>query len=313
MSITLRLAILMMKWGNQYARFGARTCNTPSFIKPQGDQISVATMRAFDDGPSFFQRFDGTFHARDLIAQDVLDIGSGCGGRTAYYLVHGNPHLIVGLDISTLRASIAQRSVAQLCGDRRVCFVAGVGETLPLQDASFDFVLSYDVFEHVENLNQVLQECYRVLRPGGRLCALFPPYYGPRAHHLDFITTMPFLHHLFSPSTLVQAANAILQEQPTLRDCPLPQPGRSYLGREVLPRLNGTTGRDFRRIVEELPFEVEQLTFVPFGWGRGGLARRMVYKLCKAMLYLPVPFQRDIFVSTIRCILKKPESDRGLC
>ena len=307
MSVVSRLAILLMKWGNRHSRFGAQVCNTPDLIKPQNEQISIATKRAFDDGHSFFQRFDGTFHAQDLTAKDVLDIGSGCGGRTAYYFLHGNPRSIVGLDISTLRASIAQRSVKQLCGDSRICFVVGVGEDLPFQDASFDFLLSYDVFEHVENLYQVLQECYRVLRPRGTLCALFPPYYGPRAHHLDYITTLPFLHHLFSPSVLVQAANRILQEQPSLRDCPLPNPERSYLGREVLPRLNGTTWRDFRRIVEDLPFEVEQMTLVPFGWGEGGIAKRIVHMFCKALLTLPLPFQQDLFASTMRCILRKRE------
>lgn len=311
MDITLRLAMLFMKLGNKHADFGAQVCNTPSFIKPQNDQISPATQRAFDDGDSFFQRFDETFTAQHLFAKDVLDIGSGCGGRTAYYLLHGNPHSIVGLDISTLRAGIAQQSVKPLCDERRISFVVGVGEDLPFQDESFDFVLSYDVFEHVENLQQVLQECYRILRPGGHLCALFPPYYGPRAHHLDFITTLPFLHHIFSPSVLVEAANRILEEQPALRDSPLPTPGRSYLGRQVLPRLNGTTERDFREIVEKLPFEVEQMTLVPFGWGSGGFAKRTVHLLCKAMLRLPVPFQRDVFVSTIRCILKKPESVRA--
>lgn len=311
MDITLRLATLLMKWGNKHSGFGGQVLNTPSFIKPQNAQISVATQRAFDDGDSFFQRFEGTFTAQHLHAKEVLDIGSGCGGRTAYYLLHGNPHLIVGLDISTLRASIAQHSIKPLCDEKRISFVVGVGEDLPFQEASFDFVLSYDVFEHVENLPQVLQECYRILKPGGQLCALFPPYYGPRAHHLDFITTLPFLHHVFSPSILVEAANRILLEQPTLRDCPLPNPERSYLGRQVLPRLNGTTVRDFREIVENLPFEVEQLTLVPFGWGHGGVAKRLVHRFCKAMLRLPVRFQRDVFVGTIRCILKKPESVRA--
>lgn len=311
MGFSLRLAILLMKWGSRHSRFCAQDCFTPSFIKPHKDQISIATKRAFDDGPSFFQRFDGTFYERDLATKDLLDIGSGCGGRTAYYLLHGNPRSIIGLDISTLRASIAQHSTEQLCGDSRICFAVGLGEALPFQNESFDLLLSYDVFEHVEDLYQVLQECYRVLRPGGRLYALFPPYYGPRAHHLDFITTLPFLHHVFSPSVLVEATNRILQEQPWLRDCALPRPERSYLGRVVLPRLNGTTARDFLRVVERLPFEVEQMTLVPFGWGNGGLAKRTVHMFCKVMLRLPLPFTRDVFVSTIRCILKKQESVRA--
>jgi|SRR5712692_6718145 len=305
MGVRLRLATLLMKYGNRHSRFCGHDCNTPSFIQPHDDQPSIATRRAFDDGPSFFQRFDGTLSPRDFSSEDLLDIGSGCGGRTAYYLRYGNPRSIVGLDISELRSSIARRSTDLLCADSRICFTVGVGEHLPFRDESFSAIVSYDVFEHVNDLDCVLEECFRVLRPGGRLYSLFPPYYGPRAHHLDFITTLPFLHHVFAPSVLVEAANRILQEQPSLRDTPLPRPGRSYLGREVLPRLNGTTERDFRRIISKLPFEVEQMRLVPFGWGPGGLVRRAVRLFCGAMLRLPVPFTRDIFTSTIRCVLKK--------
>ena len=308
MRLALRLAISLMKFGNRHSRFGAQECYTPDFIQPQDGQISVATRRAFDDGASFFQRFEGTLSIKQLSSKDVLDIGSGCGGRTAYYLTHGNPRSIIGLDISPLRASVARRSVERLCNDQRICFAVGVGEQLPFKDQSFDVLLSYDVFEHVDDLSCVLRECYRVLKPGGHLYAVFPPYYGPRAHHLDFITTLPFLHHIFSPSVLVQAANSILEEQPGLRDQPLPAPKRSYLGRKVLPRLNGTTARDFRKLIDKLPFEIEQLKLVPFGSGNGDIAKRAARALSSVMLALPAPFTRDPFVSAIRCVLKRPES-----
>lgn len=41
--------------------------------------------------------------------------------------------------------------------------------TLPVQDASFDALLSTQVLEHVEDPALYLSECARVLRPGGRL------------------------------------------------------------------------------------------------------------------------------------------------
>jgi SAM-dependent methyltransferase len=305
MNVAVRLAIFLMRWGNRHPPFTGQDCYTPSFIKAPDSQVSVATRRAFDDGGSFFQRFEGKLRIQDLAGEEVLDIGSGCGGRTAYYLLHGNPNSVVGLDISTLRAGVARQSVRQLCDDGRIYFAVGLGERLPFEDESFDLILSYDVFEHVQNLPDVLRECHRVLKPGGRLCALFPPYYGPRAHHLDFITTLPFLHHIFSPGVLVKAANRILDEKPWLRDDALPAPKRSYLGREVLPRLNGTTARDFHNILRKLPFEIEHLALVPFAWGPGGQAKRMLHTFCKAMLRLPLPVTRDLFVSTIRCVLKK--------
>ena len=43
----------------------------------------------------------------------------------------------------------------------------GVGEQLPYADFSFDAVVCVDVLEHVTNLDKVLLEVSRVLRPGG--------------------------------------------------------------------------------------------------------------------------------------------------
>ncbi len=42
-----------------------------------------------------------------------------------------------------------------------------MGETLPYADASFDAVVCVDVLEHVQDLDQVLAEVTRVLKPGG--------------------------------------------------------------------------------------------------------------------------------------------------
>lgn len=306
MTLALRIAIALMKWGNRHARFGGRDCYTEAFVRPAENEISIATRREFEDGNAFSRVFEDRFRVEDLAGKDVLDLGCGHGGRTAYYVVHGKPKSIVGIEISVLRISVARSSARMLCDDRDMFFATGFGESLPFRDASFDCIVSYDVFEHVCDLPRVLDECHRVLRCGGRLYALFPPYYGPRAHHLDFITTIPFLHHMFSPVVLVEAANFILKERPELRDEPLPPPARSFNGRTVLPRLNGTTEREFHRIVNGIPFKVNELTLVPFASGPGGRLKKSVSAFCGAMLRLPLPFTRDVFVGTIRSILEKP-------
>jgi ubiquinone/menaquinone biosynthesis C-methylase UbiE len=306
MSFAVTLATAVLRWGNQNRRFKGQQCYTEKFVQPAAGEVSIATEREFADGGSFFQYFQGQLSAADLHEKEVLDIGCGHGGRTAYYLRHGRPRSITGIEISFNRVKVAEQSSHQICDDRRMNFVVGVGETLPFRDESFDVILSYDVFEHVQDLPKVLGECYRVLKPAGRLYALFPPYYGARSHHLDFITTIPFLHHLFSPKVLVEAANRIITERQTSRDELLPAPVRSYQGREVLPRLNGTTEREFHRMVKSLPFETLDITLLPFAWGPGGAIKKVVRAFCRRMLKLRLPFTRDLFISTIRCTLRKP-------
>lgn len=41
------------------------------------------------------------------------------------------------------------------------------GKKLPFEDNSFDNVFSSEVIEHIDNLDEILDEIYRVLKPGG--------------------------------------------------------------------------------------------------------------------------------------------------
>ncbi|HUO85056.1 MAG TPA: methyltransferase domain-containing protein [Thermoanaerobaculia bacterium] len=61
---------------------------------------------------------------------------------------------------------------------------------IPFPDESFDLVITNQVFEHVEKLEQPLSEIHRVLRPGGRLLCLFPDRGVWREGHCG----IPFLH-----------------------------------------------------------------------------------------------------------------------
>ena len=47
-------------------------------------------------------------------------------------------------------------------------------ERLPFSDDYFDLIVSWAVFEHIENPAFVSEELTRVLKPGGWLCAWTP-------------------------------------------------------------------------------------------------------------------------------------------
>lgn len=48
------------------------------------------------------------------------------------------------------------------------------GKTLPLPDNSFDSVLSTEVFEHIFNLEDMISEIHRVMKPGATLLITMP-------------------------------------------------------------------------------------------------------------------------------------------
>jgi SAM-dependent methyltransferase len=65
-----------------------------------------------------------------------------------------------------------------------------VGDEIPFPPSSFDLVINNQVLEHVEDLDRVLSEMRRVLKPGGMLLSLFPDKSVWREGHVG----IPFLH-----------------------------------------------------------------------------------------------------------------------
>jgi ubiquinone/menaquinone biosynthesis C-methylase UbiE len=63
-------------------------------------------------------------------------------------------------------------------------------DRIPFEDASFDFVINNQVMEHVENMDLVLAEIQRVLKPGGTVLSLFPDKGVWREGHCG----VPFVH-----------------------------------------------------------------------------------------------------------------------
>jgi SAM-dependent methyltransferase len=89
----------------------------------------------------------------------ILEIGSGRGGLLNALLGQGLD--AIGVDTSQARINEARAHR----GDLPIRLTSGI--TLPFEDASFDFVLSFDVLEHIPDTDGHLAEVRRVLKPGG--------------------------------------------------------------------------------------------------------------------------------------------------
>ena len=109
---------------------------------------------------------------RDVIAhqfngQDAglraLDIGCGGGFLAEEFARQG--YDVVGIDPSTVSIETARLHAAssRLNIDYRV----GSGEHLPVGDSTFDLVYCCDVLEHVSDLDRVVSETARVMKPEG--------------------------------------------------------------------------------------------------------------------------------------------------
>lgn len=92
---------------------------------------------------------------------ELLDIGCGTGLFIRRYLKHGGS--VTGIDISSGMIRRATRLFPQ------VDFLVGNAESLPFNNDSFDSISSLLAFSYLTKPEKSLEDCLRILKPGGRL------------------------------------------------------------------------------------------------------------------------------------------------
>ncbi|MGF1480811.1 MAG: methyltransferase domain-containing protein [Cyanophyceae cyanobacterium] len=99
-------------------------------------------------------------------AENIIDVGCGIGGSTIY-LAQKYQATATGITLSPVQAARAIER-AKMFGVKTEFQVANALD-MPFADNSFDLVWSLESGEHMPDKEQFLSECYRVLKPEGRL------------------------------------------------------------------------------------------------------------------------------------------------
>ena len=93
----------------------------------------------------------------------VLDVGCGGGFLAEEFARDG--FQVTGIDPSAKSVAAARKHAAENRLDIR--YDVGRGEAMQFPDGSFDLVACCDVLEHVDDLEKVIREVSRLLKPGG--------------------------------------------------------------------------------------------------------------------------------------------------
>ncbi|HWP43191.1 MAG TPA: class I SAM-dependent methyltransferase [Blastocatellia bacterium] len=231
----------------------------------------------------------------------ILDLGCGFGGRTVEFQ-RRTAGYVLGLEIDSKVGRFAKK-FAESMGVADIDFVTGVGESLPFAADSIDLIFSYDVFEHVQSPEMCFRECFRVLKPGGTLMSVFPPYFHPTGAHLEgYVSRMPYSNLIFPSPVLVRAIEEILEERgDSFRPHPLRQGDK-------LHSLNGLTIRRFNRIVRDTGFEAVSIRLLPLfsEANRNYRTWRMQYYAWAFKLLPRMPVVRECFTHRVVSVLRKP-------
>ena len=131
-----------------------------------GPHVSLERMNRFQEP-----------EARRIIGELGLPSGSrgldvGCGvGLYALWLAEavGQGGRVVGIEPEPAKVEAARALVGGEAAGERLEFQPGDGTAIPLPDRSVDWVWCGDVLHHIVDTEKALRECFRVVRPGGRV------------------------------------------------------------------------------------------------------------------------------------------------
>jgi len=107
-----------------------------------------------------------------VVPKHILDVGCGIGG-SSLYLAEKFSTNVTGITLSPVQAGRAtdrarSAGMAGSAGTGAIAqFQVADALNMPFADQSFDFIWSLESGEHMPDKAKFMQECYRVLKPGG--------------------------------------------------------------------------------------------------------------------------------------------------
>src|SRR4051794_38406353 len=104
--------------------------------------------------------------ARVGAGSKVVDLCAGLGGP-ARYLAHRYGADVTGVELTPARVAGAAELTRRVGLEHQVRVIEGNVMDLPLEDASYDAVVSQEALLHVPDTARVFAEAHRVLKPGG--------------------------------------------------------------------------------------------------------------------------------------------------
>ena len=120
----------------------------------------------------------------------VLDLATGTGDVALELIKSPRVGNVDGLDMSVGMVEEGRKKVTSKGLDKKIKLTVGDAQSLPFEDRSYDAITISFGIRNIPDVQKCLNECYRVLKPGGRLIVLefaLPSSKLVRAGHLFYL------------------------------------------------------------------------------------------------------------------------------
>ncbi|MDY6839036.1 MAG: class I SAM-dependent methyltransferase [Thermodesulfobacteriota bacterium] len=225
--------------------------------------------------------FRRRFKIIDFAGLKVLEIGCGLGSLCIDVAASG-ARQVIGLDINAHKIDFANK-ILRLHYPQFVQTIRFSTTPLEqLQEADFDIILSKAAFEHCLDLEGLLLQMKKRLKPGGRVYSGFGPlYHSPYGDHGYCKALIPWGHLILSEDTIVTRLN---------RKRKVPIRSISDLG------LNRLSFNQYMSVFAQCGLRIVDL--------RTNVHENLLYSMLSNMLHR-IPFLGKYFTFNIYCILEK--------
>jgi ubiquinone/menaquinone biosynthesis C-methylase UbiE len=191
---------------NKARRIFEKALDTPAYLEQNTLEILHKTY-----SPPFIEKYDPksvedrakrqSKEILDLILQEKASIKNflelGCGKGMVSCILQRQGYQVTAIDFNDTTLDI--RAV-----NEGLKFIKMDASQLIFEDESFDFIFSFNSFEHFSNPEAVLREAIRVLKTGGYIYLNFSPLFmSPWGLHANRFIHFPYPQILF-PKEVIQ-------------------------------------------------------------------------------------------------------------
>ncbi len=166
--------------------------------------------------------------------EKLLGVGHGLGTDWVQYAQNGASVIVCSPAVAQLELVRRNFDLRRLPGR----FIQAEPTSLPLEPSSIDVVCISSLHHGIDEPEQVIEEVYRVLKPGGKVLAVTPAYYD-----VDFwVRTLFFWNRWLQPNrgknpalgATTEAAISPLQRNPRAQTATAPPGGAECLALDTI-------------------------------------------------------------------------------